>query len=91
MDLMSLLMLLVGTGLFMVAGFAVCFVLMIFCDILNLGGGFEKITGPIIALAFVPFLLAARMFDSVAHQFVRAEIRKSLRPAVPFGDRTVKV
>ena len=90
--LAPLLMLLIGTCLFMVAGFAVCVALMLFCDIINLGGAFEKISEIVISAVFVPILLAGRLLDLVTVHFVSAEIKHALRPAVACKEtRTVTV
>ena len=49
--MLDLLMLVVGTCLFMVAGLAVCIGISIFCDSINLGGSFASIADKLIALA----------------------------------------
>ena len=92
LDLVEILMLLVGTGLFMVVGFAVCVALMIFCDIINLSGAFEKPADAVLAVVFAPFFLAAGVFDQFALIFKSQEIQKSLRPAILSKDsRTITV
>ena len=91
-DVIPLLMLLAGTCLFMVAAFAVCFALMIFCDILNLGGIFEKPAETVIAAVFAPIFLIGRLYDLVAVSFMRQDIQQSLRPPVVSKDnRTITV
>ena len=91
-NIVSLLMFLAGTGLFMVAGFAVCVALMIFCDILNLGGVFEKPATIVIGVVFAPILLVASLVDKVMILFVRPEILQSLRPPVLSSNgSTIKV
>jgi hypothetical protein len=82
LDVVSLLMFLAGTGLFMVAGFAVCVALMIFCDIINLGGAFEKPAAAIISVVFAPILLVAGLFDTVMVLFEDPRTRESLRAPV---------
>jgi hypothetical protein len=81
-SIMSLLMLVVGTCLFMVAGLAVCIAISIFCDTMNLGGAFDGIAEKVIALIFVPILLAARVVDVVMWIFVPANIKYSLSSKV---------
>lgn len=81
-SLISLVMLLVGTCLFMVAGLAVCIVISIFCDTINLSGSFDAIAEKIIALAFVPILLAARVVDVVLWLFVPANIKYAMSSKV---------
>ena len=91
-NVVSLLMFLAGTGLFMVAGFAVCVALMIFCDILNLGGAFEKPAAIVIGAVFAPILLFASMVDKFMVPFTRPEILQSLRPPVLSSNgSTIKV
>ena len=74
----ELLMLVIGTCLFMVAGIVVCIAISIFCDILNLGGAFDQIAEKVIALVFVPILFAGRLVDVVMWFFVPANIKHSL-------------
>jgi hypothetical protein len=81
-SLSSLLMLAIGTGLFMVAGLVVCIVISIFTDSINLGGAFDGIAEKVIALVFVPILLAARVLDLVMWLFVRADIKVALSTEV---------
>jgi len=81
-SIFELLMLVVGTCLFMVAGFAVCVVISIFCDTINLSGWAEGITEKVIALVFVPILLAGRAVDLVLWLFVPANIKHSLSSKV---------
>lgn len=81
-SLSSLLMLAIGTGLFMVAGLVVCIVISIFTDSINLGGAFDGIAEKVIALVFVPILLAARVLDLVMWLFVRADIKLALSTEV---------
>jgi hypothetical protein len=80
--LFSLLMLVVGTCLFMVAGFAVCVAISIFCDSINLGGAFDGIAEKVIALVFVPVLLAARAVDVILWLFVPANIKYAMSSKV---------
>ena len=80
--MLELLMLAVGTCLFMVAGLVVCIAISIFCDTINLGGGFEGIAEKLIALVFVPILLAGRLVDLVMWFFVPANIKHSLASKV---------
>ena len=81
-SIFSLLMLVVGTVLFMVAGFAVCVVISIFCDTINLSGWADGIAEKIIALIFVPILLAARAVDVVMWLFVPANIKYAMSSKV---------
>ena len=81
-SIFSLLMLVVGTVLFMVAGFAVCVGISIFCDTINLSGWADGITEKIIALIFVPILLAARAVDVVMWLFVPANIKYAISSKV---------
>jgi len=81
-SLSSLLMLAIGTGLFMVAGLVVCIVISIFTDSINLGGAFDGIAEKVIALVFVPILLAAQLLDVVMWLFVRADIKLALSTKV---------
>jgi hypothetical protein len=81
-SIFSLLMLVVGTCLFMVAGFAVCVVISIFCDSINLSGWADGIAEKIIALIFVPILLAARAVDVVMWLFVPANIKHAMSSRV---------
>jgi hypothetical protein len=81
-SIMSLLMLVVGTCLFMVAGLAVCIAISIFCDTINLGGAFDGIAEKVIALIFLPILLAARVVDVVMWIFVPANIKYALSSKV---------
>jgi hypothetical protein len=74
----ELLMLVVGTCLFMVAGVAVCVVISIFCDTINLGGRFDGIAEKLIALVFFPILLVAKGIDLILWIFVPANIKHSL-------------
>jgi hypothetical protein len=80
--MLGLVMLLVGTVLFMVAGFAVCVVISIFCDTINLSGSFDAIAEKVIALIFVPILLAAQLIDVVMWLFVPANIKYALSSKV---------
>ena len=81
-SLSSLLMLAIGTGLFMVAGLVVCIVISIFTDSINLGGAFDGIAEKVIALVFVPILLAARVLDVVMWLFVPTDIKLALSTKV---------
>jgi len=81
-SLFSLLMLAIGTVLFMVAGLAVCIAISIFCDTINLGGAFDGIAEKVIAAVFVPILLAARVIDVVMWIFVPANIKYALSSKV---------
>ena len=81
-SLVSLLMLIVGTCLFMVAGLAVCIVISIFCDTINLGGAFDGIAEKVIAVIFAPILLAAQVVDVVMWLFVPANIKYALNSKV---------
>ena len=74
----ELLMLVVGTCLFMVAGVVVCIAISIFCDTINLSGGFEGTCEKLIALVFLPILWAAKAIDLVLWLFVPANIKHSL-------------
>ena len=78
----SLLMLLVGTCLFMVAGFVVCIGISIFCDSINLGGSFHGLAEKIIAVAFIPILAAGRILDVFLWAFVPAEIKNAMSSEV---------
>lgn len=78
----SLLMLAIGTVLFMVAGLAVCIAISIFTDTINLGGAFDGIAEKVIALVFVPILLAARVVDVVMWLFVPQSIKLALSSKV---------
>lgn len=78
----SLLMLAIGTCLFMVAGLAVCIAISIFTDTINLGGAFDGIAEKVIALVFVPILLAAQVIDVVLWLFVPANIKLALSSKV---------
>jgi len=78
----SLLMLVVGTCLFMVAVLLVCIAISIFCDTINLGGAFDGIAEKVIALVFVPILLAGRVVDVFMWPFVPANIKYSLSSKV---------
>ena len=80
--LFSLAMLAIGTCLFMVAGLAVCIVISIFCDTINLNGAFDGIAEKVIAVIFVPILLAARVVDVVMWLFVPANIKHALSSPV---------
>ncbi|HBG06397.1 MAG: hypothetical protein A2075_21860 [Geobacteraceae bacterium GWC2_58_44] len=81
-SLFSLLMLAIGTCLFMVAGLAVCIAISIFTDTINLDGSFDGIAEKVIALVFVPILLAARVIDVVMWLFVPANIKYALSSKV---------
>jgi len=81
-SIFSLLMLVVGTCLFMVAGLAVCIAISIFCDTINLSGWVDGFAEKVIALIFVPILLAARAVDVVMWLFVPANIKYSLSSKV---------
>ena len=78
----SLLMLVIGTCIFMVAGLLVCIGISIFCDTINLSGSFDAIAEKVIALIFMPILLAARMIDVVMWLFVPANIKYALSSKV---------
>lgn len=78
----ELLILLVGTCLFMIAGVAVCIAISIFCDTINLGGGFEWIAEKLIALVFLPMLLVAQAIDLILWLFVPVNIKHSLSSKV---------
>jgi hypothetical protein len=78
----SLLMLAIGTVLFMVAGLAVCIAISIFTDTINLGGAFDGIAEKVIALVFVPILLAAQVVDVVMWLFVPQNIKLALSSKV---------
>ena len=81
-SIVSLIMLVVGTVMFMVIGFAVCVCISIFCDTINLSGWADGIAEKVIALIFVPILLAARAVDVVMWIFVPANIKYSLSSKV---------
>ena len=81
-SIFALLMLVVGTVLFMVAGFAVCVGISIFCDSINLSGWAEGIADKVIGLIFVPILLAARLVDVVLWIFVPANIKYAMSSKV---------
>ena len=81
-SLFSLAMLAIGTCLFMVAGLAVCIAISIFCDTINLSGAFDGIAEKVIAVIFVPILLAARVVDVVMWLFVPANIKHALSSQV---------
>lgn len=81
-SLSSLLMLAIGTVLFMIAGLVVCIVISIFTDSINLSGAFDGIAEKVIALVFVPILLAARVVDVVMWLFVPANIKLALATKV---------
>jgi hypothetical protein len=81
-SLVALVMLVVGTCLFMVAGFVVCVGISIFCDSINLGGSFHGIAAKAIALCFVPILAAAKCLDVVLWFFVPSQIKYSLSSKV---------
>lgn len=81
-SIVSLLMLVVGTCLFMVAGLAVCIAISIFCDTINLSGWAEGIAEKVIALIFMPILLAARAVDVVLWLFVPANIKYAMSSKV---------
>ena len=76
------LMLLIGTGIFMVAGLLVCIGISIFCDTINLSGSFDGIAEKVIAIIFAPILLAARVIDVVMWLFVPANIKYALSSKV---------
>ena len=78
----SLLMLVVGTCLFMVAGFVVCIGISIFCDTLNLQGAFAGIAEKVAGIVFIPILLVARCIDVVLWQFVPADIKYAMSSKV---------
>jgi hypothetical protein len=78
----SLLMLLVGTCLFMVAGLVVCIGISIFCDSINLGGNFHGLAAKLIAVAFIPILAAGGLLDVFLSAFVPAEIKKAMSSEV---------
>ena len=80
--LAPLIMLAVGTCLFMVAGFVVCIGISIFTDTINLGGAFDSIAEKVIAVAFVPVLLAAQLIDVVMWLFVPPQIKEGLNSKV---------
>ena len=81
-SIFSLLMLVVGTVIFMVAGLAVCIAISIFCDTINLSGWADGIAEKIIALICVPILLAARLVDVVLWMFVPANIKYAMSSKV---------
>jgi len=81
-SIFSLLTLVVGTVIFMVAGLAVCIAISIFCDTINLSGWAEGISEKIIALIFFPILLAARAVDVVLWIFVPANIKYAMSSKV---------
>jgi hypothetical protein len=81
-SIFSLLMLVVGTCIFMVAGFAVCVGISIFCDTINLSGWADGIAEKVIALIFVPILLAARAVDVVLWLNVPANIKHAMSSKV---------
>lgn len=81
-SLAALVMLVVGTCLFMVAGFVVCVGISIFCDSINLGGSFHGIASKVIALCFVPILGAGRCLDLFLWYFVPSQIKYSLSSKV---------
>lgn len=78
----SLLMLVVGTCLFMVAGFIVCVGISIFCDSINLGGSFDAVAEKLIAVAFIPVLAVGRGLDVILWQFVPSEIKYAIKAKV---------
>lgn len=78
----GILMLIVGTCLFMVAAFVVCVGISIFCDSINLGGSFHSIAEKIIALVFVPILAVGRGVDVILWQFVPENIKFSMSSKV---------
>lgn len=78
----SLLMLLVGTCLFMVAGLVVCIGISIFCDSINIGGSFHGPAEKLIAVAFIPILAAGGILDIFLTQFVPAEIKNAMSSEV---------
>jgi hypothetical protein len=80
--MLELLMLVVGTCLFMVAGLVVCIGISIFCDSINLGGSFDGIADKLIALVFIPILAVGRLVDVVMWQFVPADIKYSMNSKV---------
>lgn len=80
--LSSLLMLAIGTCLFMVAGLVVCIAISIFTDTINLSGAFDGIADKVIAAAFVPLLLAAQLLDVVMWLFVPAHIKLGINSRV---------
>lgn len=81
-SLFSLLMFVIGTCLFMVAGLLVCIAISIFCDTINLSGSFDGIAEKVIAIIFMPILLAARVIDVVMWLFVPANIKYALNSKV---------
>jgi len=81
-SLFSLFMLAVGTCLFMVAGLAVCIAISIFHDTINLGGAFDGVAEKVIALVFIPILLAARAVDVILWIFVPANIKYAMSSKV---------
>ena len=80
--LSPLIMLAIGTALFMVAGLLVCIAISIFTDTINLGGAFDGIAQKVIAVLFVPFLLAAQLIDFVISFFVPATIKQGTNSKV---------
>lgn len=82
LSLAPLLILGVGTCLFMVAGLAVCIAISIFVDTINVGGAFDQIAEKLIALVFIPILLLGNVVDVVMGLFDPAEIKDALNSPV---------
>ena len=80
--LSPLIMLIIGTAIFMVAGLLVCIGISIFTDTINLGGAFGSIAEKVIAVLFVPILLAAKLIDVVMWFFVPKQIKDGLNSKV---------
>lgn len=81
-SLASLLMLVVGTCIFMVAGFIVCIGISIFCDSINIGGSFDGLAEKVIAVVFVPVLAVGRGIDLILWNFVPENIKYSMNSKV---------
>jgi hypothetical protein len=80
--MLDLLMVVVGTCLFMVAGLVVCIGISIFCDSINIGGSFDGIAANVIAIVFIPILAIGRAVDVILYQFVPADIKYSMNSKV---------
>jgi hypothetical protein len=80
--MLDLLMVVVGTCLFMVAGLVVCIGISIFCDSINLGGSFDGVAEKVIAIAFIPVLAVGRAVDVVLYQFVPDDIKYAMKSKV---------
>jgi hypothetical protein len=81
-SLVSLVMLVVGTCLFMAAAFVVCVVISIFCDSLNIGGSFHGIAANVIGLCFIPILAVGRALDVILWFFVPEQIKYAMNSKV---------